>query len=204
MRIFFLSLLSLILPLCASANGFTVKVTDQSGAPVPNAVVMLEGAKGTPLNVRQVVWDDKMTQKDISFVPHVLVAPVGSAVVFPNQDRVRHNVYSFSRGNKFQLKLYGKEESRSHIFTTEGIVAIGCNIHDQMIGFIRVVDTPFAKVTDDNGEVVFDAPETGAVLLSSWHPKSKDQSDVIMSAELADSAANITLNMSSHNKSNSH
>ena len=204
MRIFFLSILSLVLPLCASANGFTVKVTDQSGAPVPNAVVMLEGAKGTPLNVRQVVWDDEMTQKDISFVPHVLVVPVGSAVVFPNQDRVRHNVYSFSRGNKFQLKLYGKEESRSHIFTTEGIVAIGCNIHDQMIGFIRVVDTPFAKVTDDNGEVVFDTPETGAVLLSSWHPKSKDQSDVIMSAELADSAANITLNMSPHNKRNSH
>lgn len=204
MRIFFLSLLSLILPLCASASGFTVKVTDQSGAPVPNAVVMLEGANGMPLGAQQVVWDDKMTQKDISFIPHVLVVPVGSAVVFPNQDRVRHNVYSFSRGNKFQLKLYGKEESRSRTFTTEGIVAIGCNIHDQMIGFIRVVDTPFAKVTDNNGEVIFDTPEAGAVQLSGWHPESKHKSDVIMSAELADSAASITLNMPPHNKRNLH
>lgn len=204
MRILFFSIISLILPLLASASGFTVQVTDQNGVPVSNAVVMLEGAKGASLGVKQVVWDDKMTQKDISFIPHVLVVPVGSEVVFPNQDRVRHNVYSFSRGNKFQLKLYGKEESRSRTFTTEGIVAIGCNIHDQMIGFIRVVDTPFAKVTDDNGEVIFDTPETGAVQLSGWHPKSKDKSDVTMDAELADSTASITLNMPPHNTSNSH
>lgn len=204
MRIFILSIISLILPLCVSAEAFTVKVTDQSGTPVPNAVVMLDGAPGKPLNAKQIVWDDKMTQKDIRFIPHVLVVPVGSAVLFPNQDRVRHNVYSFSRGNKFELKLYGKEESRSHTFTKEGIVAIGCNIHDGMVGFIRVVDTSFAKVTDEKGEVVFDTPESGAVQLSGWHPKSKDKSDVVVNAELAENVASITLNMPPHKKHNSH
>ena len=64
MRILFFSIISLILPLLASASGFTVQVTDQNGVPVSNAVVMLEGAKGASLGVKQVVWDDKMTQKE--------------------------------------------------------------------------------------------------------------------------------------------
>lgn len=198
MRSFLLLVLSVILPLSASAVIFTVQVTDQNGAPVPNAVVMLDGAEGAPLGAEQIVWDDEMTQKDIRFAPQVLVVPVGSAVVFPNQDRVRHHVYSFSRGNKFELKLYGREEHRSYTFTKKGIVAVGCNIHDGMVGYIRVVDTPFAKVTDENGEVVFDAPDSGAVKLSGWHPKSKQKSDVVVSAELADAAASVTIDMPHH------
>src|SRR5262245_19236882 len=73
-----------------------------------------------------------MDQMDRQFVPHVLVVPVGSQVVFPNSDSVAHQVYSFSPANKFQLPLYRGKPYPPVAFNREGVVTLGCNIHDQM------------------------------------------------------------------------
>ncbi len=100
----------------------------------------------------------------------MLIVPVGAEVSFPNLDKVRHHVYSFSGGNRFELKLYGREESRSVRLTAVGAAAIGCNIHDQMVGFIKVVDTAYAAKSDANGvAVVRDLPD-GPVVARIWHP----------------------------------
>ena len=60
-----------------------------------------------------------MAQQNIAFVPHVLIVPVGSSVTFPNRDKVRHHVYSFSKAKKFDLKLYGKDETRDRSCSTK-------------------------------------------------------------------------------------
>ena len=86
-----------------------------------------------------------MAQENISFSPHVLIVPVGATVAFPNHDRVRHHVYSVSKPKKFDIKLYGRDETRTEAFDKPGVVALGCNIHDQMSGFIIVVDTPLPR-----------------------------------------------------------
>ena len=173
-----------ILAICAVTSGsafagLTVSVTNSSGEPVRDVVVMFSGQGEAPV-AEDFDWDISMEQIDMQFTPYILIAPVGSEVHFPNRDRVRHHVYSFSKGNRFELKLYGKEETRTHTLENTGIVAIGCNIHDDMIGYIRVVDTAFAAKTDEAGEVTFDTPPASASALTLWHPDAATRSDMTL------------------------
>lgn len=159
----------LALPFAALAGDLTVSVRDNQGRPVRDAVVTIHPAAGARAPVR-FSWPLRVSQQDMQFQPYVLIAPVGQAVSFPNLDRVRHHVYSFSRGNRFDIELYGRDETRSHVFRTPGVVAIGCNIHDAMLAYIRVVDTPYAAKTGANGDVVISGIPAGAASLKLWHP----------------------------------
>lgn len=152
----------------AAAEKTTFQVSDSSGKPVKDAVVMVAGTSAGPI---RFTWPLEMKQENLAFDPFVLIVPVGAEVKFPNLDRVRHHVYSFSKGNKFELKLYGKEEARSVKLEKAGIAAIGCNIHDTMVAYIRVVDTPYAGKTGADGKVTLDLP-AGATTATVWHPNA--------------------------------
>jgi plastocyanin len=115
-----------------------------------------------------------MVQQNMKFAPFVMIAPVGSEVSFPNRDIARHHVYSFSPTKPFELKLYGKEQAAPNIrFDKAGIVAVGCNIHDSMVAFIRVVSTPFAAKTDAAGRARLTGMANGGATLKVWHPYLK-------------------------------
>lgn len=158
----------------AFAADLTVMVKGDDGAPLADAVVLVHPAGGAgnsgPIHYP---WPNVMSQHDIAFEPYVLIAPVGSTVAFPNKDKVRHHVYSFSAAKKFELKLYGQQEERTVTFDKPGVVALGCNIHDQMIGYIYVADTPFAAKTDAAGAAVIHGLPGGAGTLTVWHPDMK-------------------------------
>ena len=157
MRLLTVAIAALILATPAAAADLRVSVATSSGAPVRDAVVMV--------------------QKNMQFAPFVLVVPVGAEVAFPNRDNTRHHVYSFSPAKSFQLKLYGNDETRVVKFDKTGVVAIGCNIHDNMTAFLRVVDTPWAGKTGATGEVVIaDAPAGATVIV--WHPYLKGGRDL--------------------------
>ena len=144
-------------------------VRDGAGQPVANAVIMIYPAVASADPVA-FPWPYTVTQKDLTFDPYVLIVPVGADVTFPNRDKVRHHVYSFSPGNKFELKLYGREDKRFVKMKAAGVVAIGCNIHDQMAAFIRVVDTPYAAKTDASGNATVRGVPTGGATVKVWHP----------------------------------
>ena len=158
-------LLALALSATAQARDITVVVKDASGHPVEDAVVILDAPGRTPPPGHFTI-----NQKNTMFMPFVLVVPVGSTVDFTNLDPFRHHVYSFSPAKKFELKLFGQGEKRSVTFDRAGIVALGCNIHDTMQAFIRVVDTPFAVKTGKDGRAILRSAPAGAVKLSVWHP----------------------------------
>jgi len=144
-------------------------VRGADGKPVANAVVAVHLVdRSTPAS--QGGRDFAVQQKDLQFSPFVLVVPVNSDVSFPNLDKVRHHVYSFSPAKKFELKLYAREQARLVHFDKPGIVPLGCNIHDQMSGFIVVADTPWAVRTDASGNAVLSGLPAGQVSLSVWHP----------------------------------
>src|SRR5262245_3784753 len=105
----------------AWAGDLVVAVTTPDSKPLADAVVSVPGA-GKPA----FPWKLEVAQKDKQFSPFVLIVPVGSDVAFPNLDKFRHHVYSFAKGNKFELELYGREEKRSVTFKTVGTAAIGC------------------------------------------------------------------------------
>lgn len=171
MRVLFALIAALILCSPAMAGDLTVRVRDAAGRPVQDAVVTVHPAAGVPRGPIRFPWPLRMAQQNIQFQPYVLVVPAGGTVSFPNLDRVRHQVYSFSRGNRFELELYGRDESRTYRFSTVGVAAIGCNIHDQMLAYIKVVDTPWAAKTPASGDVTLSAIPAGAATLRVWHPR---------------------------------
>lgn len=169
MRALITILLALLLGAApAVAGDLVVQVRTAAGAPVPNAVVTLypggRPSQPSPAGSYQIA------QRDLQFSPFVLVVPVGADVSFPNFDNVRHHVYSFSPVRRFELRLYAREQARSVHFDRPGIVPLGCNIHDNMIAFIDVVDTGFAARTDGSGQARFTAIPGSQVLVRVWHP----------------------------------
>lgn len=165
MRILGLSLFAFLI--AAPAFARPVVVVDSEGAPVANAVVSFETGGAAPASFGQPL---ELRQKDVRFEPYVLVIPTGADVEFPNLDRVRHHVYSFSKGNRFELELYGREEHRSVVFDKPGTVAVGCNIHDMMLAYIHVTDVEFAGATNASGEVEIDGLPADAGTAKVWQP----------------------------------
>lgn len=165
----------------AHAGDAAIEVRGPDGSPLADAVVTIMTARQPAAPVR-FAWPAVMQQHNIAFDPHVLIVPVGSTVTFPNLDKVRHHVYSFSKVKKFDLKLYGRDDTRSVVFDKPGVVAIGCNIHDSMSGFIMVVNTPYAMKTDAQGRVrIADVP-AGAATLRVWHPSIRAPDNTLSQA----------------------
>ena len=166
----FAAALGLAAPLAAAP--LTVRVVDASGWPVRDAVVTLypAGAAARPAHAggRYVI-----SQQNMQFHPFLTIVPVGSDVSFPNFDNTKHHVYSFSPAKTFELKLYGQDEARAVRFDKAGVVALGCNIHDQMSAFIVVVDTPFAAKTDARGVAVLRGLPGDNARVQVWHPYAK-------------------------------
>lgn len=161
----------------ANAGPVTIDVRGPDGKPIAGAVVAVEApGVGTP----QPRGTYSVEQRNIQFQPHVLIVPVGARVGFPNRDRVRHHVYSFSKPKKFDLKLYGREEARTVTFDQPGVVALGCNIHDSMSGFVFVTSTPFAAQTDAAGRVSLPGVPAGAVTVRIWHPSIRAPANTLI------------------------
>lgn len=178
-RIALFSVIAAALAAPALAGDLSILVTTPDGKPVADAVATIPAQPGAPKP--NFPWNQAITQKDKQFRPFVLITPVNASVSFPNLDPFRHQIYSFSKGNKFELDLYGQEEQRSHVFTSVGVAALGCNIHDEMVAFVKVVDTPWAAKTDAAGKADIKGAPEGQVKVTVWHPyaKAKGQETVL-------------------------
>jgi plastocyanin len=128
------------------AYDLKVQVVSLDNKPMADAVVYIEA---TGESVQPSVKIAVMDQQNKAFVPHVLAIPAGTTVDFPNTDTVNHYVYSFSEIKKFQFKLFkGDLEKHQILLDKPGLITIGCNIHDFMLGYIFVAPTPYVGVTD--------------------------------------------------------
>ena len=110
-----------------------------------------------------------MDQRDRTFVPYVLAVQTGTSVNFPNSDDVQHHVYSFSAAKTFQIKLYAGVPHAPIVFDKPGVAVLGCNIHDGMIAWVVVSDTPLWARSGAGGHAkVADVPP-GGYELHVWH-----------------------------------
>jgi plastocyanin len=162
-----LALAGAVSPLAAAP--LSVRIIDASGRPVRDAVVTLYPS-GSAAHAPRAAGRFVITQQKLAFHPFLTIIPVGADVSFPNLDPTKHHVYSFSAAKKFELKLFAKDQSRTVHFDKPGVVALGCNIHDQMSAFIVVTDSAWTARSDARGMVVFaDAPNAPG-RLTVWHP----------------------------------
>jgi plastocyanin len=168
MRKFLVAAAALCLAAPLAAAPLAVRVVDSSGRPVKDAVVALHpsGASRAPRPVGRYV----VSQRNLQFHPFLSIVPVGADVSFPNLDPTKHHVYSFSAAKRFELKLFARDQSRTVHFEKPGVVALGCNIHDQMSAFIFVTDSAWTARTDARGIAAFPDAPTAPTRVTIFHP----------------------------------
>jgi len=147
------------------AANLQVKVVDNNSEPVEFAVIYInESSKNQADNT--LIID----QVDKEFIPYVTAVRRGSSINFPNNDDIRHQVYSFSKSKQFELPLYSGNEFRPVVFNESGAVALACNIHDWMKAYVYVVDTDKFVISDKDGQGVLADLSNGQYEVLVWHP----------------------------------
>ncbi|PWT72010.1 MAG: hypothetical protein C5B46_07490 [Proteobacteria bacterium] len=173
----------------AHAAGLVATVRDGSG-PVPNAVVLAAPEDASVPLAKQTV--ETIDQIDKEFVPYVKAVRAGSMVQFPNKDNIRHHVYSFSPPKRFELPLYAGNPARPVLFDKPGVVKLGCNIHDWMLAYVYVAETPYFAKTDASGRAELKDMPAGHYRLRVWHPGMTISEDATARrVELGEGAATI-------------
>jgi plastocyanin len=145
-------------------------VKDNKGAPVSNAVVYAKETTATSERAKSRAIID---QRNKQFIPYLTALQVGTSVFFPNNDNIRHHVYSLSPAKKFELPLYAGVPAEPVTFDKEGFVTLGCNIHDWMIAYVAVLATPYFQVTGNEGRAVLKNLPPGQYTVEVWQPSLK-------------------------------
>lgn len=152
------------------AGSVTVTVKDSKGGLVPDAVVYAKPS--SPVGLREKK-QGIIDQQDKQFLPYVTAIQVGTSVLFPNKDNIRHHVYSFSPAKNFELPLYAGVPAEPVTFDKPGFVTLGCNIHDWMISYVAVLPTPYFQVTGKEGHVTLKDLPPGQYSVEVWQPSLK-------------------------------
>jgi plastocyanin len=175
----------------AGAATLEALVRTPAGKPLVDAAVVLEPLSpvaATAKNRAHAIIEQRGTE----FIPYVTVVQTGAAVDFPNNDTVRHHVYSFSQPKRFEIKLYAGKPGQPITFDKPGEVVIGCNIHDWMEAYVLVVETPYFGKTGADGRVAIANLPAGRYRLQLWHPLQKTR---VPASEIEVGAAPAKLNL---------
>jgi plastocyanin len=159
----------------AQAAKLSAMVYGGEAAPLPNAVIVAVPEDGRLPPVSKSV--EVVDQIDKEFVPYVKAIRAGSYVRFPNKDNMRHHVYSFSPARAFELPLYKGTPSQPVLFDKPGVVKLGCNIHDWMVGYLYVTETPYFGKSARDGRVDLDDLPAGRYRVRVWHPRMEGSED---------------------------
>jgi plastocyanin len=162
--------LALIVPCAPAAYAAAIEaqVRDSAGRPLADAAVYaVSSAGGSEARGKAVAIE----QIDREFVPYVSVVQAGTTASFPNRDPLMHHVYSFSPAKAFEIKLYSGTSPSEILFDKPGVVTLGCNIHDWMVGYVVVVPTSHFSRSDASGAVRLRDVPPGAYAVHAWHPQ---------------------------------
>jgi plastocyanin len=151
------------------------KVSVQGLRSAENIAVYVEAIPGKnfPAPTQPAVMD----QKNLKFVPHVLVVLKGTTVEFLNSDPVGHNVYwPAINGNKrlaHNMGTWPQGQHKSFQFNELGVAPLLCNVHPEMSGYIVVVPTPYFALADKSGEFEIKNVPAGHYTLATWSEDGK-------------------------------
>src|SRR4051812_25834156 len=193
-RLGFLLVLTSCLSWAQQDNVAGKVVIQQNGKPAQSAagaVVWLTPTKGEAPKPPPKVF--RLVQKNKHFSPHLLVVPVGSAVLFPNEDPFFHNVFSVYEGTRFDLGLYESGSSKEVRFSRPGPSYIFCNIHPEMSAVILVMTTPYYATTNAAGDYSIEGVPAGEYEFSVWYESAQPEQLKRLQHRVTVSAANAQL-----------
>jgi plastocyanin len=171
-----------------------VSITDSQGNKVENGVITFTPQFTLEAPPARAPTPAIMNQINKQFAPHVLVVQAGTEVTFPNADNLFHHVYSFSPAKQFEVKLYKEFTAEPLLFEQAGVVDIGCNIHDWMLGYIFVTDSPFFLKTNAEGEAQINLVK-GKYDVRFWHPSATKAKAFDSDSIVVDSDTSLSLTL---------
>ena len=173
----------------ASAATLNASISEKGKSQLGNAVVYAvpeAGLSDAEKNIGKRIID----QVDKEFVPRVSVIQTGTSIEFPNHDKIRHHVYSFSPAKSFEIPLYKGTPAAPVAFDQPGVVKLGCNIHDWMGANVFITDTPYFGISDAKGNVVLNDLPAGNYKVFVWHPQqSADTKSTAQQVALKDTGS---------------
>jgi plastocyanin len=165
---------------------------------VTDVLVYLEGVPGEiPQDLRDRPLSISSHNK--AFEPHVLAVPLSATVSFPNLDGIMHNVFSLTKGNKFDLGLYKDGAKKDYTFASPGLVRIYCNIHPQMSAFVQVMDNPYFAWAKNDGSFRLEGVPPGKYTLKAWHEEGEASQAVVVTESGASGLA-LSIDVSGYSK----
>jgi len=176
----------------AADRQISITVLDKDNSPVKDAVVQLIAKN--PVSSNGTKSSTQMTQKNKQFYPQVISIEQGASVTFSNFDDIQHHVYSFSKLKTFQLVISKDTLEPPITFDKPGAISIGCNIHDWMLAYIYVSETPYNAVTNIEGKAALMSVPDGDYSVEIWHARLPDTTK----SYIKDGAA--VINVTSNNK----
>ncbi len=173
-----IAVLALFNSVTVLAGEWQFVVQGRDNSVIENVII----AGGVPGTTKPIVR--KMDQVNKQFVPYVLPIHEGDQVGFPNSDQIRHHVYSFSPAKPFEIKLYSGEPTAPIEFEKPGAIVLGCNIHDNMLGYIFVTDRPVYTMTNADGNATL-AAASDSMSIDVWHPARSLASQAMLTFDIS-------------------
>jgi plastocyanin len=134
---------------------------------VRDAIVYVTGFSGAATGLEQATLDQQGEQ----FVPRLLPVVAGQAVVFPNRDRIYHNVFSVSPVKSFDLGQYkSSDPPKRERFERPGLVPVYCNIHPHMIAYVVVLENAAYALAEPDGRFAIRGVPPGRHTVYAWSP----------------------------------
>lgn len=168
---------------------------NHAGLALDDMVVYLEPLEGQVLE--QSSEEIVIGQHGKSFSPYISVSQVKTKINFVNQDDITHHIYSAGSDNKFSFKIRAGQTNSLTSFDNTSEIAMGCNIHDWMSGYLLVVDTPYFGKTNEQGQVSFEISKQGKYNVVVWHPQMEEDNNRIIHDEVITANSNYTYKLTS-------
>lgn len=182
----------------ASPVSGKVQILEEEGKLRPvvgELLVYIEGVEAPTLE-SQRPRRPTLASRNKSFEPHVQAVPVGTAVSFPNFDDIMHNVFSLTKGNRFDLGLYKSGAKKDYVFETPGLVRVYCNIHPQMSAFVLVMGSPYYAWVGTDGSFRIEGVPPGSYALKLWHEEGESEQAIVVTEQGA-TGLSLSLDVSS-------
>lgn len=96
-----------------------------------------------------------LTQRDFTFVPHILVVPPGQTVIFGNDDPANHNIRAETTNprNAFNVITTPDQSYEKTMRTEPGDrrIRLACDVHAWMTAWLYVLEHRLFALTDERG-----------------------------------------------------
>jgi plastocyanin len=175
-------------------------VKDDMGKSVKDAVVYA-------MPKERMATTDRKTAiivENSAFLPFVSPVQVGTMVSFSSRDSIQHHIYSISPAKKLDLPLDKGASSGPVALDTAGVVVLGCAIHDRMVGYLYVLETPYFAKTGEEGTADLTGLPRGTYDVRVWHPWMRDPPEATAKniAPSSQGEANVNFVVTLQNRAN--